>query len=224
MATKKRTVARRATQAKSKAISWMKAQNDLKTTGAFLVGVIMGRQVAVFLDKQTNKVSGIFGIDLKNKKIIADASVAALGLIGAQWATDKNIKTVAYGIASAGVINVVKDVTGKDLLAGIGDNFSLAGSPALGKAQISSEAVSRFLEEELDNDINGLIEDIDFEDIDDDEKEEPTQGVETIEAVVIDNDDDFAAGVDDDDDSFAAGVDDEEESFSGVEEESEFAY
>lgn len=187
MATKKKTAVQRVAAEKgSKAISWVKAQSDLRTTAAFLFGIIAGRQVAVFINKQTGAISGIMGIDPKHKKLIVDAGVTALGLVGSQLANNKEIKFVAYGVATGGLINVIQDVTGKNLLAGISDDFNLgATTPELPKSD-----VMKFLDEQLDQNMRGVT-DIDWEDTElKSTEEEPKKETATISADVQELDDD----------------------------------
>jgi hypothetical protein len=193
---RKRTKSR-AKSTTSKAVSWVQAQGDLKTAGLFLVGMIAGKQVALFVEKQTQKVSGVWGFDLKNPKLLADAGVAVAGLLGTQIAENKDIKIIATGITAGGVINVLKDVTGKDLLAGLGDTFSLGGTSEP-IAAIGESAITKLLDQEMAKDsVSGMIEDLDYDDTDLDPK--PVKGTDDV----VEKSTDFAAGVSGRDDEYS---------------------
>jgi hypothetical protein len=115
MAVAKRT----RTNAKKTQVDFMKGVNNIGTPVALGCGMVAGKWAIKKLSN-SKTVSGLLGTD-NVKKYLIPGGVAMAGLITPQFSKNKMVQMVGYGVATAGVENVVETFTGKTLMGGLAD-------------------------------------------------------------------------------------------------------
>jgi len=135
-------------------ISVGKMLKDIKTPMMLIVGFVAGKQVGLFIDKATNHVEGIVGVD--GKALIKPIGTIAIGMAVSQIAKSTEFKTIGYGIAVQGGFALLKDVAGYDLLSGI------EGGTTIGNAELPPASPELQLPElqtamdELERNVQGI--------------------------------------------------------------------
>lgn len=124
MAVAKRT-RRSATTTK---VDFMKGVNNIGTPVALGLGVATGKWA---INKLSNSkaVSGLLGTD-NIKRFAVPAGVGVLGLLTPQFTKNKMAHMGGYGVATAGVEQLIENFTGKSLMGGISSLLGDAGAPA----------------------------------------------------------------------------------------------
>lgn len=182
-------------------LSLKKMFKDVRKPIVFIAGMYAGRQISLFIDKQTGTVSGITA---DTKAMVKPLAQIFVGLSFSQLVKNEDLKFLGYGVAANGTYELVKDGFGKDVLAGLGSAEAsddmllpelqtkleqiegLEGDDATIdelEAQIEAELNNKDLEgvddiEDLsDIDLEGIddvedLSDIDLEGVDDDELEQ----------------------------------------------------
>jgi hypothetical protein len=100
--------------------------DDLKTAGLLVGGFILGKTVSGLVDKATTSVSGMMGVDgTELKPYLRPVLTAGAGLVANQMVKNPLGKKLAIGVAAYGVMDAVQRISGKPLLAGLGEADTL---------------------------------------------------------------------------------------------------
>lgn len=117
------TTRRRRTPAQTKGkIDFMKAAKNLKTPILFILGLVGGKQIGMFVDRNKT-IKGIAGPD--GKKFITPALQMLIGMTVPQVIKNEDLKIIGYGVAASGLVKAVNEATGKkilDVLSGDSDD------------------------------------------------------------------------------------------------------
>lgn len=105
----------------SSRLSGDKMMEDLKVVAAIGAGLVFGKTIAGLVDKGTNTVSGMMGIDgAELRPFIRPVVTTGVGLATNQMASHPLIKRVGLGVASYGMMDGIQKLTGQKMLAGPG--------------------------------------------------------------------------------------------------------
>lgn len=133
MAVAKRT----RTNANKTKVDFMKGVNNIGTPVALGLGVATGKW-AISKLSNSKAVSGLLGTD-NVKRYAIPAGVGIIGLVTPQFSKNKMVHMGGYGVATAGVEQLIENFTGKSLMGGLSSLLGETGMPA----PIPSTAIER---------------------------------------------------------------------------------